>query len=133
MLRTTVTDERGSALPLLAIMLATVALALGLVLVQAQHRVRVARAQWAADGSALAAASDVVAGPDAGGSLARAAAVSVAEANGARVVSIQVTNQASSHHGIDGVTPISPTVVVEIELDGVVASAAAARFAVAGP
>ncbi len=133
MLRTNLTDERGSALPLLAIVLGTVALALSLILVQAQYRVRVARAQWAADGSALAAASDVVAGPEAGGPVARQAAVSVAEANGARLVSIEVTNQASSHRGIDGVTPISPTVVVEVELDGVVARAAAARFAVAEP
>jgi len=133
MLRTTLTDERGSALPLLAIVLGTVALALSLIVVQAQYRVRVARAQWAADGSALAAASDVVAGADGGGPVARQAASAVAAANGARLVSIEVSNSASSHRGIDDVTPISPTVVVAIELDGVVARAAAARFAVSEP
>ncbi len=133
MRRIDLTDERGSALPLVAIVLGTVALALSLIVVQAQYRVRVARAQWAADAAALAAANDVVAGADGGGPVARAAARSVAGANGARLVSIGMSNSASSHRGIEGVTMISPTVVVEIELEGVVAQAAAARFAVPEP
>lgn len=132
MRRTQLTDERGSALPLLAIVLGTVALALSLIVVQTGYRVRVARAQWAADGSALAAAADVV-GSDGGGPQARQAAAAVAEANGARLVSIEVLDRDSSQHGIDEPTPISPTVLVEVELAGIRARAAAARFAVAEP
>ena len=128
-------DERGSALPLLAIVLGGMALALSVLLVQAQHRVRLAQAQWAADGSALAAAAEVVAGPSDGGSEAGRAASAVARANGASVVSIVVIGQPSgtSHPGINDSTPISPTVSVEVELHGVRARAAAARFAVIDP
>lgn len=140
--RTRWMQERGSALPLLAIVLGGLVLALSLVLVQGQYQARLARAQWAADGAARAAAAEVVSGVGVGGvsgSAARRAATVVAEANGARLVSIEVVDRpagpdlTSSQIGIRVAAPISPTVAVEVELGGIRARAAAARYAVGDP
>ena len=133
MVRTRWMDERGSALPLVAIVLGGVALALSLILVQAQHRVRVAQAQWAADGAARAAAAEVVPGLDGGGAPARDAALRVARPNGARLIEIGVIDQGSgtSQTGNGPYLAVSPKVVVEVEVGGLRARAAAARFAVA--
>jgi hypothetical protein len=63
----------------------------------------------------------------------------VAEANGARLVSIEVVDRpagpdpTSSQIGIRDAAPISPTVAVEVELGGIRARAAAARYAVGDP
>ena len=133
--RTRRCDERGSATPLLAIVLGGVVLALSVIVVRAEYRVRVAQAQWAADAAALAAAAEVVSALDGGGPEARRAATRLAEANGARLVSTELIDRPGprSHPGIDESTPISPTIAVEVELGGVRARAAAARFAVAEP
>lgn len=135
------TDERGSALPLVAIALVGVVLATTLIVAQTSYRVRLAQAQWAADASAKAAAAHVVAGSDGGGAPARTAASDLAEANGGRLVSVRIIDPdpglplrgGSSQPGIDDSTPISPTAIVEVEVDGVRARAAAARFAVTEP
>lgn len=137
--RTRWMGERGSALPLLAIVLGGVALALSLVMVQGQHQARVAQAQWAADAAARAAAAEVVPDAAGGGLEAQRAATVVAEANGARLVSIEVVErperpgQTSSQAGIRESAPISPTVAVQVDLGGIRAWAAAARFAVEVP
>lgn len=126
--------DRGSVQPLLAIVVGGVALALALVVVSAVYRVRVARAQWAADAAARAAAAEVVAGAADGGPVARAAAERVAAANGGRLVSADVVGGAGSDYDLGperrDLLPVSPVVVIEVERSGVRARAGAARFAV---
>lgn len=122
-------DDRGSLLPLLAVVLGTIALALAVLTVGAGQRTQLARAQWAADGAARAAAAEVVAGDS---DRARRVAAAVAEANGARLVALSVrpAGRPSGSPG-DRALPVSPTVVVEVEIGSSHAVAAAGRFAVA--
>ncbi len=128
-------DERGGVPALAALVLGGLVLALVLVVVSTEVRVRMARAQWAADGSARAAAVDLVPGRPGGGSTARRSAAEVAGANGARLVSIEVVDPPAvgPEAGTTRSLVISPTVVVTVELDGIEARAAAARFAVEHP
>ncbi len=125
-----------------AVALGVTALALGLLMVSAEVRVRQARVQWAADAAALAAAAEVVAGPADGGSRAVAAATELAEANGARLLSITVVGSdpagadvpgMGSTTGVGASAAISPTVVVEVASGRLRASAGAARYAVVTP
>lgn len=128
-------DEGGGVPAMGAVLLGSVSLALALVLVSAEVRVRMARAQWAADAAALAAAADLVAGRDGGGSAARRSAVELSEANGARLVSIELLDREIDDlaTGTNRPLALSPTVVVTVELDGVTARAGAGRFAVDQP
>jgi Flp pilus assembly protein TadG len=118
-------------------MLAGVVLALTLVMVATMYRVRVARAQWAADAAARAAAAEVTAGHDDGGPAARRAAGRVAAANGATLVTIGLGDGTAAGYAGDAGSgapwPVSPVVLIEVELDGVRASSGAARFAVPAP
>ena len=120
-------DESGSIVAFLALVLAGFALAAGLITVTAGHAVRVARAQWAADAAALAAASDL----DAGGIRSGRR---LAEANGAELVGFTTVPSSTAFpqpvdkSGDGWAGPLSAIVVVEVELDGVRARAAAARF-----
>ena len=127
-------QDRGGAPALVAVMLGGIALGLVLVVVSAEVRVRTARAQWAADGAARAAAAEVVpaSGPSPVPSSAGRAAAEVAEANGARLVSIEVIDRVRPPPVVGTTAPlaVSPTVVVTVELAGIEARAAAARFAV---
>lgn len=123
-------EDRGSVLPLVAMLLFAFVLAGGVVVATARHHVRSVEAQWAADAAALAAAS--VASESDG----IAAATRLAEANGGRLIGLSVAaDPALVGVGAGsvgpGVEPPSRVVVVEVELDGVRARAAAARFLVA--
>lgn len=126
-------DERGSVQPLLAIVVGTVALALTLVVVGATVRVRTARAQWAADAAARAAAAEVSAGTDDGGAAAREAAERLAEANGGRLVGVDLLDGPAIDYdrppGRHEPLPVSPVIVVEVDVAGARARAGAARFA----
>lgn len=138
--------ERGSAAPLMALALGVVVLGLTLVVVGAEARVRVARALWAADSAARAAAAVVVPDGSDGGARARRSARALAEANGARLVSIEIRSAdgrsgeangpdltMGTADGVGTVQPISPTVVVEVSIGRIRATAGAARFAMTGP
>lgn len=124
-------EERGSILPLLAIVFGAVGLSLALTVVIAGHGVRSAGAQWAADAAALAEAAE----PGSGSAVARA--------NGARVVSVErVDGPAGSHPAgppgggagrWTGPIPMSPVVVIEVERAGLRARAAAAAYALEKP
>lgn len=121
--------DRGSVTPLVALLMLGLVLSVTMIGVSTEHYVRSARAQWAADAAALAAAANGLDGSD--GSAARV----LAEANGAVLVSVLVVDEplGSSEPvtGVgDGMQPLSPVVVVEVEFDGVRARSAARRFAV---
>ena len=131
--------DRGSVLPLLAMVLAGFGLAIVLIGVTARHEVRSAKAQWAADAAALAAAAVGVAD---GGD---AAAVTVAEANGARVVSVSVfdatavkkdrSSESRSERNLFASAGAGrwPVVVVRVDYGGLRASAAAQRVTARNP
>lgn len=128
--------ERGSIIPLFAVVLFVMVAATMAVVAIAGHTARVARAQWAADAAALAVAAVGYEGGPQDGPGVQAGRL-LAEANGAVLVRVSVSGSGSisvdpnsSHHGS---TPLSATVVVEVEREGVVASAAAARFAAPPP
>jgi hypothetical protein len=127
-------DERGSVQPLLAIVMGAIALALTLVVLSATVRIRVARAQWAADAAARAAAVEAVAGTDDGGAAAMEAAERLAEANGGRLVGVNLLDGPAMDYdrppGRHEPLPVSPVIVVEIDVAGARARAGAARFAV---
>lgn len=135
--RTALVGERGSAQPLVAIVLGGVVLALVLLLAGTAHRVRVARVQWAADAAARAAAAEVVAGSTGGGEAAHRSADRLARANGARLVELSLVEipglDPISSGDADGAVPASPSVVVTVVADGVEARSAAGRFAIIPP
>ena len=124
--------DRGSVVPLLALSMVGVALAVVVIGATTRHAVRTARAQWAADAAALAAAS---VGPTT--TQGAAAARAVAEANGATLSSLSVAPGPSDPligGGPSGPgTPVSPVVVVRVDYGGVVVDAAAQRFLVMSP
>lgn len=130
--------ERGSVVPLVAVMLFVAMLAMVSIGAVARQSVQIARAQWAADAAALAVTA---AGVD-GAGVTEAGAVAgelTAEANGATLLSVSTVSSHSAlrQHRLIGhgsspdtghTTSMSFVVVVEVERDGIKASAAAARF-----
>lgn len=126
--------DRGSVLPLLAIVLVAFALSVTVIVATSRHSVRLARAQWAADAAALAVAS---VGPDDGGVVVGRV---VAEANGARIISMSTGWSAPfeplrtqiSRSGTNGeplrATGMGPVVVVRVDYAGIEAESAAQRF-----
>ncbi len=131
--------DRGSVLPLLAMVLAGFGLAIMLIGVTARHEVRSAKAQWAADAAALAAAA---VGVSDGG---HGVAVTVAEANGATLVSVSVfdattsqqdrSNESRSERNLFASAGARrwPVVVVLVDYRGLRASAAAQRVTARNP
>ncbi|MEM7275534.1 MAG: hypothetical protein AAF547_20830 [Actinomycetota bacterium] len=115
--------ERGSLVPLLAVVLPVVALVLVLIVGTAHRAATVGRVQWAADATALAVAA---AGPFGDGP---AAGQRVAAANGATIRSIRTVPPA----GGEGSDAVAVTVVVEVEAGGVIATAAATLVWVDSP
>ncbi len=127
--------------------LAGFGLAVGLIAVTARHEVRSAKAQWAADAAALAAASvgvGVEGGANTAGGGHRVAAA-VAEANGADLLAVSVVDGdgapvgRSAESRFERNSPISggsgqwPVVVVRVDYRGVPAAAAAQRFTARNP
>ncbi len=139
--------ERGSLLPLLALVAVGVVIATGLITVTADRHIRTARAQWAADAAALAAATVGVDSGGAGtgsgpnpGPDAVAAAKALAEANGARLISIGVVAGPSASSGSGqqtgnavGATIMRSIVVIRVEYGGVQAESAAQRLITGNP
>lgn len=127
-------SDRGSVVPLLAIVLVGFALSVVVIVATSRHAARVARAQWAADAAALAVAA---AGPESGGITAGR---EVAEANGARMIGVSTAWPSPaeqrmvrySRTGTNGVSLLStgmgPVVVVLVDYGGVEAESAAQRF-----
>lgn len=113
-------DDQGSILPLASLFMVGLMLIVAVIGVSTEHYARSAKAQWAADAAALAAAGSGLTGTD------EQAARVLAEANGATLLSVEVGD--GSHQP----TILSPIVVVTIELDGLRAQAAAQRFATGG-
>lgn len=113
-------DDDGSVVPLLAVLVVVVALAGLLVGATVEQQRRQAAAQWAADAAALAAASEGVLGEGAGPASAR----TIAERNGARLLSI------STHRppAVLGPDVVSMVIVIRVDYRGATAAAAAARF-----
>lgn len=111
-------SDDGSIVPLLAVVVLIVMLSGLLVGLTAERHRRHAGAQWAADAAALAAAAGGVdqTGP--------ASARGIAEANGARLVSMSTYRPPA----LLGPDVVSTVVVIRVEFGGVTASAAAARF-----
>ena len=105
-------------MPLLAVIVVVVVFGGMLVGLTAERHRRQAAAQGAADAAALAAIGEGIGGTGPG------SAAGIAEANGARLVSI------SSHRPDLELGPdvVSMVVVIRVEFEGVTASAAAARF-----
>lgn len=116
-------SDRGSMVPLLALVLLVLAMVVGSIGLSTRHYVRLARAQWAADAAALASAAVGLSGSDID------SARVLAEANGAELVSVSVVDSIGDSD--IGATPLSSVVVVEVELGGVRARSAARRFAMA--
>ncbi|MGH1489149.1 MAG: hypothetical protein ACRBK7_07100 [Acidimicrobiales bacterium] len=116
-------SDRGSIVPLLAVVLLVLAMVTGTIGLATQHYVRLARAQWAADAAALASAAVGLSGSDIDSARA------LAEANGAELVSVSVVDPTGGSGA--GPTPLSSVVVVEVELGGLRARSAARRFAMA--
>jgi uncharacterized membrane protein len=122
-------NDRGSVVPVVALLLVGLVLSVAVIQATTERYTRLARAQWAADAAALAAAASGPSGTD------EVAARAVAEANGASLLGLGV-GPAGSEGPVsigDGSTPLSPVVVVEVEFEGVRARAAARRFAVEAP
>jgi hypothetical protein len=113
----------------MSILLLVVAMMVLVIGVTGHHGVRAARAQWAADAAALAAAG---VGPT---SLeAESVAREVAEANGATLLTLVIAPESGSDSGV-GVgqrQAASPVVVIEVDYGGVIAQAAARRFSTNG-
>lgn len=115
-------DERGSIIPLFAVVLLVAVAAMALIVALAAQAARVSKAQWAADAAALAVAAEGQ--PDAG--------VALATAHGAVLVKVSVVPAGVplSELGIaaHGATISPSVVVVEVEREGIRARAAAGRF-----
>ncbi len=149
--------QAGSILPLLAVVLGLVGLVGSIVALEATLQVRDARADWAADATARAAAGHtgplvagvlVVPGADGEGSPSPETdallevATKVAEANGAVLVSLEIVDRSSQHLDPDrsiwvpeseAPLAVSPVVIVTVTVGGVQGQAAAARMAIVGP
>ncbi len=132
--------ERGSIVPLAALLIVGLVLVVAMVGVWTEYFVRSARAQWAADAAALAAAGNGLTGSDV------EAARLLAEANGAVLVVVSLADESGdevddlaapdwAEQGGDnapdrvGPAALSPVVVVEVDFEGVRARSAARRFA----
>lgn len=115
-------NDRGSLVPLLAIVLAACALVLALLMLSTGFAVRSARAQWAADATALAIAA---VGPDEAGI---EAGRRLAEANGAELLGVSTVPVP----GADPAPSLWPVVVVKVQVGRLQAEAAARRVPIDG-
>lgn len=118
-----VVDDRGSVIPLVAVLMVAAALVVAVIVVTTEQAVRAARAQWAADAAALAAAS-----AGAGAADAEQVARDLAEANGATLVSLLVAPDPGMASQVGERRAASPVVVVRVDYGGISARAAARRF-----
>ncbi|MEM9656229.1 MAG: hypothetical protein AAGA65_29355 [Actinomycetota bacterium] len=111
-------DDAGSIVPLVAVLAVVFVLVGALVGATARRQHQVSVAQWAADAAALAAAAEGT------GPAGRVAAARLAAVNGANLVSLTAVPPPP---GL-GDRVVSLVFVVEVEHEGAVALAAAARF-----
>ena len=132
----------GASVAFVAVVFGVVGLAGSLVAVGVAAQLRVSQSQWAADATALAAAQllsaeEIAAGsgpvrPDA---RARVAARRVAAANGAELRTLRLVWPVEGHRFRRGsaALPVSPTVVVLVQRQGLQSSAAATVVAAVSP